>query len=462
MKILYYNWIQFDNEKKIGGGVNIYQYNLIDSLNHNKNFDVFFLSAGSKYNPFITKPYIKKTKNVFRDKCKTFEIINSPIMAPAFCMYMNTKKIITDQISYKMLKKFCMKYGPFDVIHFNNIEGISVNALQIKKDFPKTKIIISIHNYQPICPLVQYFQNHTQKICHDFKNGNECLKCAVILPKKEYQKKVETFLLEKNFPKYLTHIIKKLFKFRRKKYIGKKKNISAEDYKRYREHNIHMINKYADKVLAVSDRVKQIMISHGISNTIIKTSYIGTKFANNELNHSIAPKDDILTICYLGYPRVDKGYYFLLDGLSKLPDHIKTKINVTLAVANINEGHALNNLKGFNKINIYNGYNHDNIKQILKDVHLGIIPVLWEDNLPQVAIEMVASGVPILCSSFGGASELCRDKNFKFTGGNIDSFIEHLTYFINNPEKINTYWENHPKLTTMEQHIEELEKIYIK
>lgn len=35
MKILYYNWVQFDNEKNSGGGVNVYQRNLIDYLTKN-------------------------------------------------------------------------------------------------------------------------------------------------------------------------------------------------------------------------------------------------------------------------------------------------------------------------------------------------------------------------------------------------------------------------------------------
>jgi hypothetical protein len=32
MRILYYNWIQFDNKQNQGGGVNVYQRNIIDFL----------------------------------------------------------------------------------------------------------------------------------------------------------------------------------------------------------------------------------------------------------------------------------------------------------------------------------------------------------------------------------------------------------------------------------------------
>ena len=39
---------------------------------------------------------------------------------------------------------------------------------------------------------------------------------------------------------------------------------------------------------------------------------------------------------------------------------------------------------------------------------------------------MVACGVPILCSDFGGASELCSSELFKFKGGNENNFVEKL------------------------------------
>lgn len=467
MRILYYNWVQFDNKEKTGGGVNVYQYNLIDELKDNPNYKLYFISSGLKYNPFKPYSYVRETKNIFGDKCKSYEIINSSIISPAFAIYMNPKKFIEDLDSYKILKDFIKKHGPFDIIHFNNMEGLSSNVLKIKEDFPETKIVFSIHNYQPICPLVQYFQNHNNCICKDFDNGEECLRCSVWKPnKKEYIHKCRNYLLGKTprflFPvlKPLINIFTKIFKFKSKQYTGSLKTMLPTEYVRYRKHNIEMINKYVDVVLAVSNRVRQIMIEHGTNPDIIKTSYIGTKFADNELGYSVAPKTDKLTIAYLGYERIDKGYYFLLDSLAKLDELTKQKINVVLAVANIHKNEALEKLKGFNNVKIYNGYKHEQLKEILSTVNLGIVPVLWEDNLPQVAIEMVANGVSILCSSFGGASELTNNSLFKFEGGDENDFIKKLLEFVNNPQLLDGYWKNRNKLTTMKKHIEELNYYY--
>ncbi|MEN8798570.1 MAG: hypothetical protein ABF293_04935, partial [Flavobacteriaceae bacterium] len=81
MKILYYNWVQFDDPEKRGGGVSAYLKNLIGQL-LKQDIDVYFLSSGLSYNFFKHDVYVRRTKNVFGNNCKTFEIVNSRVMSP--------------------------------------------------------------------------------------------------------------------------------------------------------------------------------------------------------------------------------------------------------------------------------------------------------------------------------------------------------------------------------------------
>lgn len=468
MKILYYNWIQFDNKGKIGGGVNVYQYNLIEEIIKNKKNEVFFLSSGWNYSPFGLLPYIRKTKNVFGNNCQSFEIINSPIMAPAFWMSRNVEKYIYDKKTYDVFKKFLEKHGPFDVIHFNNFEGISLNVLKIKKLYPNTKIIYSVHNYQLICPTVQYFNDKKRKICDNFSSGKECLDCSCRnFNCKEYLNRTKNYFknyipvsIYKNMQFFIELLLKLNNFLFRKYYLVSDRNRKASIYKYYRENNISLINENVDSVLSVSECVTKIMKKHGVNEKKIHTVYIGTKFAEKEKKYSIADKTSTFTITYLGFERIDKGYFFLLEALSKLELEISKQININFAVVNHNPVYLKSLLNKFNSVKIYNGYEHKDLPQILANTHLGIVPVLWEDNLPQVAIEMVACGVPILCSSFGGASELCQSPLFVFKGGDIDDFINKLTLLVNNRNLLDEYWPHHPPLKTMNEHIYELEKFY--
>lgn len=387
-------------------------------------------------------------------------------MAPAFAIYMHPKMFIEDTGSIEIFDKFIQEQGGFDVIHFNNIEGISINVLKLKEKYPNTKFIVSIHNYQPICPLNQYFQNHNECICHDFKNGEECLKCSYVMPdKKEYYKRCRNFYYDlltgsKKFLRLPFKLFCKFYKYRSKRFIGSEETMQSEQYARYRKYNVEILNKYADYILAVSERVRQIMIEHGCNPQKVITSYIGTKFAETELKRSVAINTKPFTIAYLGYERIDKGFFFFIEALSKLDKETAKNINVVLAVAKIHKENYEHQLKHFNKVIVYNGYTHDKLPEILSEVNLGVVPVLWEDNLPQVAIEMVALGVPILCSSFGGASELCKSDLFKFKGADEDDFLNKLTNLVNKPELLEEYWLNHQDLTTMKKHIEELFEIY--
>lgn len=270
MKLLYYNWIQFDNQEGIGGGVNVYQKNLIEYIVKNTDDEVYFLSSGWVYDAFNQSIRIEKTDNIFSktNRCHTYEVINSTIMAPAFENYMNPCRYIKDLDTVNIFAKFIKEFGPFDVIHFNNMEGISINVLKLKKIFPHTKFIVSIHNYQLICPLVQYFQDNTNKICNDFHAGADCLNCAFNRPKyKDYAKQASRYWILHTKFKIVKPIADLLIKLKcidkSRELMGGTETMMAEKYQLYRRYNIEQLNKYADAVLSVSQRTAEIMMGGG-------------------------------------------------------------------------------------------------------------------------------------------------------------------------------------------------------
>ena len=122
---------------------------------------------------------------------------------------------------------------------------------------------------------------------------------------------------------------------------------------------------------------------------------------------------------------------------------------------------TLENVKN-NLLNVYhyNGYTHDELSKILSNIDLGIVPVIWEDNLPQIAIEFIANGVPIITSDMGGAQELFNNNDFVFEAGNTDEFILKLENIIDNKEKLDEFFTKTNKLTSMDEHINALLNYY--
>lgn len=230
-------------------------------------------------------------------------------------------------------------------------------------------------------------------------------------------------------------------------------------YKNFRKDFVYYINNYCDVVLAVSDRVRQICLDYGFRKDKLKVSYIGTKVAECQMGERPYETKDF-TIAYLGQARHDKGFYFLIESLRLIDNEIAKDISIVLAVKLNDKKNVLDKLSHFKNVTFYNGYTHDEFEKILSNVTLGVIPVIWEDNLPQVAIEMVAHGVPILCSDAGGASELCSSPLFKFKCGDSKELKNRIEKLYLNKVLLKEYWSNHHGLVTMSQHMLDLEQYY--
>lgn len=461
-KILIYNWVPFANEIGWGGGVNIYCENLIRTiLRESPNVDIYFLSSGFAYDAHDTECYIRTVNNIFGDRVKSFEVVNSPVPAAQDCILNNPSIALKNEILKSVVKRFIEQVGPFKTIHFNNIEGISLDCLDLKDDFSNTKFIYSMHNYVPICLHGFYFDRKNNCVCTANHSPDQCMECA----KKGAKKNVSAEL----YNRAIKGIIDKQDVVSEETWIKKMgfdslDTMSAnQDLTEFSRLAISKINAKMDLVLTVSERVRKIALENGIREDITKTSYIGTMVAEFQHRKNVYKNEnDCFKVVYLGanYKQIEKGYPFLMDSFEKIDSNEANKIDLILTTTNGDEVEMKKRLKDFHSVKVIHGYSHNQLREILLECDLGVIPVLWEDNLPQVAIEMVANGVPVLSSDLGGASELCSSPLFKFKGGESADFISKLLYLVNNPKELEEYWKNHSPLVTMHAHWEEMKRYY--
>lgn len=473
-KILIYNWLPFDEKEGKGGGVSVYTKNLIRSLIDQKDWQVYFLSSGRAYDVIHRGVFIEPTKNVFGKSCKSFQLVNSPVLSPAHLSFVKPQIYCRDVTLKRVLRRFCLETGGFDVIHFQNLEGLSLSVLELKKDFPKTKFIFSMHNYYVFCPQVMLWRDNSAN-CQRVRCGASCVSC---MPKDVHYRKVifnQWINYKKNREGSVGLMLEKLQgkiedccrlydSFTKGRMLQRRKNRLSEEFRYFREKNICYINQYMDKVLAVSQRTAELAVRYGLREDKVKVSYIGTEVAAQQKESSQYPfKGKTFQICYMGYMRKMKGFYFLIDVLEEMPIHISKRIELKFAVRDIDtemKERMTVLRKKYAEVMVYNGYTHDELPQILEGVQLGIVPSMWEDNLPQVAIEMRAYGIPLLVSDLGGAQELTLSRDFVFKAGDKNDFLGKLSALIECPDRIEEYWVQAPKLTTMYEHIEELMKYY--
>lgn len=471
MRILYYNWVPFDENLR-GGGVTVYTRNLINSLiKQYPESEVFFLCAGSYFDTEDTS--IRYTELALKNNvnCKAFTIINSPVFAPAYLSFYHLDKLMNDKSLKCVLESFLNENGPFDVVHFQNLEGLSLDAMSLKKKFPNTKFIYSLHNYFAFCPRVDLWRNFSEN-CDCSNTGAECLSCMLChVPSEKLKKKMAIDYMQRldNSNEKAELYSKWRQKIDRQYEAEEKKELSEEQKEelstfldKYRKRIVDIINENMDSILAVSERVKEIAIRCGVDASKLQTSYIGTEVAENAINYYKGATNTPLTMVYMGYQNEEKGFFFLLEVLKKLDDDIAKKLKLLIvARGNVYSEEMLNlHRQKFYDVEFKNGYGRDEIPSILSRADFGIVPVLWEDNLPQVAIEMVANGVPVICSNRGGAKELSSNSEFVFAAGDTDDCIKRISTVVNSPNSLKTYYDDFSELTTMKKHIEELMILY--
>lgn len=477
-KILFYNWVQFDNPFSRGGGVNIYQLNLLRELMKRQEYALYMLSSGMRYTLFDRKPEFIKTSNIFESNVMTYEVINSPIFSPGHDSFGQVKKYLTDTKLCETIRDFIELVGPFDVIHFNNYEGLSLGVMKLKKYYPYTKFVISLHNYYLFCPQVNFWKNDRED-CSSFNDGLDCTSCLEIRTERRIRlEKVILRILSKigilqrnNNIRYIYKIhagINSLFNWRvRSKVINddtkrsRHKGSLSTFYKAYRKRNVEYLNKYFDTVLAVSNSVRLTAIEYGIKPEKIRLDYIGTNIKGEVSCRRKHVSNRALHVAYIGYARKDKGFYFLLDALEKLNDRISLQVELTIAVR-LQDKEVISRILAlrnrFFYVHWYNGYKHDDLRNILGQVEVGIVPVLWRDNLPQVSIEYLLHGVKVLASDLGGAKELAPSKEYIFKAGDESSFLACLENLVRNRHLLSHNTRYRP--LSMSEHVSNLEKIY--
>ena len=368
-----------------------------------------------------------------------------------------------------------MKCGGFDIVHFQNFEGLSLSVLELKEEYPETRFIYSLHNYYLFCPQVMLWKGDKES-CAERRCGSVCIAC---MPKNVHKGKViynqqlsyelaanrKVSLLQREVQDALEETCKIYDRYQAGRIRIRTKKRLARNFQLFRERNIWHINQYMDVVLAVSNRVAEIAMNYGVDEKKLVVNYIGTEAASAQRGYGLYPYDGkVFTLCYLGYMRKMKGFYFLLDALEHMPAELAGSIGVKLAAAGTDQEakKRIENLKKkFAQVIFYPGYTHEQLPEIFGNVQLGIVPSLWEDNLPQVAIEMKAQGIPVLASDLGGAKELTLSGDFVFQAGNEAALIERINFFMKNPKQLEEYWRQAPRLISMQEHVEELKTFYM-
>lgn len=493
-RVLYYNWDPYFADPIQGAGVSVYCRNLIDYLAKENNYQVYFLYSGFEYTYLSRHPYIKQVCNKRHPDVPTFSLVNSPIAAPSHLAFNDPIGNIENSTVEQCFQQFLAEQEPFQIIHFHNLEGLTANCLKLAKE-SGARVVFSLHNYWAVCPQVHLWQWENGP-CSNYFEGRACVSCLtgkVDLGIELTLKKLEHLgsLIGQDKQALPLKVVKKIYSgFYRKvwnKFISLTKSPlkgplevtgtelpqQAGLYRHRRQEIISLINRYVDVALSVSERTTSIYRQYGVDPGRLTTQYIGSKAAHFQVptnNPATYSPDQPFKLIYMGQATKYKGFYFLLEELCSLPQEELSSLELVIAsritdpieleLALEQKGRLLSLAQSLHRLRYYPGYKYENLPSMLDGIHLGVVPPLWEDNLPQVTFELLACRVPVLCSNRGGAQEFVRHPAFIFDPAIEGDFQHKLRTIRENPHLLTEFWKEARLAKPIEQHFKELLEIY--
>lgn len=187
-------------------------------------------------------------------------------------------------------------------------------------------------------------------------------------------------------------------------------------YARRRAAMISSLNA-CDRVLAVSQFVREKFQCMGVEPDRIETVTIGTRMTHTARRHaelvfnpaSFADQPGRpIRLCFLGVNHWYKGLPMLADALELLTPQFLRRLDVTIVAHGVESvAWRFRRLEPrLARLTIAGTYQPHDVPYYCGGQDLGIVPSVWWDNGPQTVLEFLACGVPVLAANIGGIPDV--------------------------------------------------------
>ena len=372
----------------------------------NKGYEVGVVYAALEH-PSNNQPYFMEER--IEDGVKLFPIYNR---TRDFLMADLPELEIYDKNAVEIWEKVVEEFQP-DIIHYHNFLGLSFGICDIafRKKIPT---LYSPHNYHLIDPELYMINSDLS----NWKNSD------LFTQSKLYQNNKE----------------------------------KAAGYDQRAKKALELINSKIDKTLAISHRVKELLIDFGGNPDKIEVLYQAPKAVSNIEPVHYKASDANIRVGFIGNMMPNKGLH-ILAGASR---RINRNCDIILYGSG-NRKYITELLKiSQNRLTFKGAYTEKDFPEIAQNVDLIVMPSIWEECAGLVIQEAFAMGKPVIGARIGGIPEF------------IDENVNGYTYPYNSPinlaalinslivdkSRLEILSENAKAITTYEKYIGTLKGIY--
>lgn len=345
-----------------------------------------------------------------------------------------------------------------DLVHIQNLFGFAVGLVEEIKAL-KIPLILTLQDYTPICPTSHLFLPEGA-MCSLSRDKLQCHHCC------ERTKTYSQFAAEEFFNSLLSRLAVGCGLW--KLVAGIRNKISS--FLAQTRRTGRNVNEYQFRYDAMLHFLGSVDAVHCLSNlqaarirdatgpiTNLKVIPVSPPAVVYPTPVSPSDSSHLLRFCVLNVQqgRNDKGYSYLLSALLGLESRRKD-FHVDWYADGVST----------KCIRFCGGYKLEQLDVIAASTDFSITPSLWLETQAYTGVEMLARGVPLICSTRAGVSEWVVNgtTGILFDPSNLGEFVNILESLIQDRGKVtlmrDTTMRKAAGIKTHKQHLQEIEALY--
>lgn len=226
----------------------------------------------------------------------------------------------------------------------------------------------------------------------------------------------------------------------------------------------NFVLRNASVIIAPSRAIAKYLILNGIPQSKI-----------NIIPHGIDPLGKLpirnlegrpIRFGYMGTFSRPKGFHVLVQALQfMVPEklcelHVYGEARHPWEKDYLNE--TMNDYHGFPVVIFHGRIDHDKLREAYQAIDVLVVPSIYLEVFGLVVLEALSAGIPVIVSKSGGPEEIVRHGVDGFVVERNDSraLAEAMQKFIENPALVIEMSNKIPPVKTIQEHVDEVEKIY--
>jgi glycosyltransferase involved in cell wall biosynthesis len=329
-----------------------------------------------------------------------------------------------------------------DIVQAFHLMRLTVSFANVVKE-KSIPFYMIITDFWLLCPTYQLIK-HNNVLCNG-PSGNECFACLTHAYSKGMPKVPLKLKLATKLPWLAT---------KANKIAGQCKSVLEQRQTVHKEFFEQM-----DGIVWSNRFIQKIFHNNGMKN---KKEFI-IPFPIPERAKGLIglppATSDNLKVAFIGTLRHSKGPQIVIEASGHLHENTKIEFNIWGSAENEEYyNHLMRKAQGDNKIKFCGSFPQEQFPEVLKDVHVVVLPSLWYENTPLTALSAQAAKRVLVVSDLGGLSSLVDYgvNGYTFKAGDSRELASILEKMANNPELLNKLMQNITMPDQVERYVDNL------